>query len=120
MSTILQWNIRGLRSNSIHLSTILQEQSMDVICLQETKLPDDTFIYGKFKTYHHVNKNNLIAAGGVSIFVKNNIIQSRIQLNTPIQAVAVRVNLFRPITICDDFTGLGIKSACLKLRYRQF
>ena len=103
MSSILQWNIRGLRSNSIHLSTILQEQSIDVICLQETKLPDDTFIYGKFKTYHHVNKNNLIAAGGVSIFVKNNIIQSRIQLNTPIQAVAVRVNLFRPITICNIY-----------------
>ena len=101
--SILQWNIRGLRSNHVQLSKILQDLSADVICLQETKLSDDTFKYGKFKTYHHVNKNNLIAAGGVSIFVKNNIIQSRIQLNTSMQAIAVRVNLFRPITICNIY-----------------
>ena len=41
--TIATWNINSLRLRQAHLPTIIAELAPDIVCLQETKVPDDLF-----------------------------------------------------------------------------
>ena len=103
MSRILQWNLRSLRQRIIPLGLLINSISSDVLCLQETKLEDTNFTYNNYNTYHYINENKKIAAGGTSIFVKRSIPQSEIHLNTNLQAKAVRITLNKPLTICSVY-----------------
>ena len=103
MSKILQWNLRSLRQRITSLGVLISLMSPDVLCLQETKLEDINLKYNYYNTYHYKNENKKIAAGGTSIFIKRNIPQSEIQLNTNLQAKAVEVTLHKPITICSVY-----------------
>ena len=101
---VLQWNIRGLRTNSVELSLLTQQLCPHVICLQETKLPDgNDYPRNGYTGYHQYFTENQIASGGTSIYVNRQIPSSRIPLNTSLQAVAARVSLHRPTTICSIY-----------------
>ena len=105
---LIQWNIRGLRANyASGLQPLIQTHNPNVICLQETKLKNNYDI-NKYKAYHHINNNNLIASGGFSIFVKGSLLQRQITLTTDLQAVAVRITSHKPITICSIYLPQGI------------
>ena len=54
-----------------------------------------------FTPYHHINTDNQKACGGTSIFVKNTILHRKLNLNTNLQAIAVRATLDRPTSICS-------------------
>jgi exodeoxyribonuclease-3 len=41
--TVVTWNINSLRLRQAHLPSIIEAMAPDVICLQETKVPDDLF-----------------------------------------------------------------------------
>ncbi|KAK6189067.1 hypothetical protein SNE40_005112 [Patella caerulea] len=56
-----------------------------------------------FVAYHHFANDDGRAHGGVSIFLNGNIPQSKVALNSPLQAVAVRVTLHVPITLCSVY-----------------
>ena len=100
---LLQWNIRGLKQNYIPgLQPLINEMEPQVISLQETKLAND-FEINKYKPYHYINKDSAIAAGGTSLFIKNDLPQNPIKIDTNMQAIAVRVTAFRPITICSVY-----------------
>jgi len=43
------------------------------------------------------------AAGGSTIFVRDNILHSCVNLNTDLQAVAVRISLDKAITLCSVY-----------------
>jgi endonuclease/exonuclease/phosphatase family metal-dependent hydrolase len=43
------------------------------------------------------------AAGGSTILVRNNVLHSYVNLNTDLQAVAVRITLDKTITLCSVF-----------------
>ena len=105
MARIIQWNIRSLKQRLIYLNELINSLSPEIFCLQETKLENTNFEYsGKlYKAYHHINRSKKVAAGGTSIFIKRNIPQSEIQLNTNLQAKAVEVTLNKPITICSIY-----------------
>ena len=102
-SSILQWNIRGIKPNYTELNLLIKERSPNVICIQETKLPSEDFVIKGYQEFHHIHKDGLIACGGTSIFVKNSVIHSKIPLNTKLQAVAVRVTLHKTLTICSIY-----------------
>ena len=80
--------MRGLRSRRTELQLLLENISPICVCLQETKIPEDTFI--PFKTYQHyfsnLGPNN---QGGSAILVRNNIAHSQLPIQTDIQAVAI-------------------------------
>ena len=101
---ILQWNIRGLKSNFHELSLLLNDINPNVICLQETKLSKDQQICLKgYHSYHHIYTHGEIACGGSSILVKKGILHKKLSLQTKLQASAVRVTLHRPMTICSIY-----------------
>ena len=101
---LISWNIRGIRSSRAELD-ILLEKGPDVVCLQETKLPADLELY-KVKDYtaHHlIHSDGQIACGGVSVLTRRGIPHRRLDLQTGLQAIAVRCTLHRPITVCSVY-----------------
>ena len=91
---IIQWNCRGLKNNHEELSLLVHTYNPAVVCLQETYLDNKSNISLKgFQFYNHIDTSHERAAGGSSILIRNNIIHSPIQMNTNLQAVAIRVSL---------------------------
>ena len=98
----ISWNVRGIRSNRPELDLLLQ-RSPDVVCLQETKLPADDYTVRNYKAHHLIHSDGQIACGGVSILVKKDAPHSKINIQSRLQAIAVRVTLHRPLTICSVY-----------------
>ena len=66
---ILSWNINSVRLRIKSLVSIIEEYRPDVVCLQETKCPNDLFPYQEF---YELGLNNVFSNGikgyhGVSI-----------------------------------------------------
>ena len=80
--SIIQWNIRSLnRQYGPGLKPLIDTYNPEAICLQETKLSSD-FSIQRYKDYPYKHKNNLIAAGGTSIYVRNDVICRKLQIQT--------------------------------------
>ena len=93
-NNVIQWNCRGARANYDDLVNILVPKYQPaVINLQETKLTPECEDDFKITGYTPYFKSNEDSQWGVAIFVKNDIIQSKIKLKTNLQAIAVRVTI---------------------------
>ena len=101
-NNILQWNINGLRNKITQLQLLFSKYNPDAIALQETKLPAN--IEYSPKKYQSYYKNRTAHGGGVAIIVSENIPSTRIELTTPLEAVAVK--LFyqeQTLTVCSYY-----------------
>jgi len=67
--TVATWNINSVRLRSGLVQRFLEETRPDVLCLQETKCPDDQFPSGDFKKlgYSHIAMNGQKGYHGVAI-----------------------------------------------------
>ena len=68
---VVSWNVNGIRARWPRLEELLREQQPDVVCLQETRCPDNRFPYGKlhdlgYEAQHSPGRG----AGGVAILVR--------------------------------------------------
>lgn len=68
--TIATWNINSVRLRRDLLTTLVNDAAPDVICLQETKVPDDLFPadIGAQLDMPHVLKRGMKGYNGVAIF----------------------------------------------------
>ena len=86
---------------------ILAEQCKALVfAIQELKLGKDGTVYLRgFKSYLKIKEvlPNQKAHGGVGVLVSNKCQSHEIQLNTPLQAIAVSVKLFKRITVCSFY-----------------
>ncbi len=75
---IATWNINSVRLRAPLLLDILQSSDLDVICLQETKTPDEHFPLDVIKSagYEHIHFNGMKSYNGVAII-------SRIPFDNP-------------------------------------
>ena len=116
-NVILQWNCRGLLSNRIELENLISEFSPAVICLQETLLDpsiqnnqnneNNLPSFVKFKNYKGYFKCINSGRNGVAIYVKNNVPHSIIELDTVLQALAVRVTYQnKEFIVSNHYTSL--------------
>ena len=62
---------------------------------------NDDITIKNHQSYNFINNTGHRASGGVSILIRNDIPQSKIHLNTQLQAIAVKVTLHRTINICS-------------------
>ena len=67
--TVATWNINSLRLRQGHLNRLMAELRPDVICLQETKVPDELFpeAIGTEIGFPHVLKRGMKGYNGVAI-----------------------------------------------------
>ena len=111
---LIQWNCRGLKANFNELLLLLTGLCLSIICLQDTFLnPSGNLNIRGYNMFNHIYQSGDRASGGSSIVVNNSIPQSQIQLNTNIQAVAVKVTLHKTIHVnkrCKTCNILGTDS----------
>ena len=103
---IVQWNIQGISNKKQELLDIISKIKPEILSIQETMLRKDTNF--SLKHYNWIFKEghtNRRAHGGVALFIHESIPYQDIKLNTPLQAVAVRANLGREITVVSVYNS---------------
>ena len=102
MHNIIQWNCRGLRKNAENLKVLINEINAGIICLQETKLGTNDFNPGfNYDIFNSPPPISDHAKGGAAILISHALQHVVVDLNTTLQAVAVKVLLDKYITICS-------------------
>ena len=97
---LIQWNCRGLRSNFDELSLLIQNHNPIAVCLQETFLKEtDNINIRGFNLYNKFQETESGVSGGVSIIVNGNIPQNVVNLQTNLQAVAVRITAYKTLYV---------------------
>ena len=95
MKHILSWNIRGFNTNKEHL---LLSNKPIAVCLQETIGPNDKEIHLPGYTILKTNTNR-----GNALCICSDCLYTTVSLNTPIEALAVRILLHKTVTICSVY-----------------
>lgn len=69
---ILTWNINSVRLREPIVLKVMEELEPDVVCLQETKCPDELFPMDNFKKhgYNHIHINGMKSYNGVCVLSK--------------------------------------------------
>ena len=95
---ILQWNIRGIKSNFEELKILIAIHNPLTICLQETKTD-----YEKLPTVKGYELSNQESpAEGIAIYVKNGVPYKPVALKTKLRAAAIKATVNnKAITICS-------------------
>ena len=98
----MQWNIRGLAANREQIPVLFKEHNIVALCLQETKLGNQSPNFGS--NYVFFRSPPLIgirAQGGAGIIVHKSVNYKTVQLNTVLQACAVQIFTNRWVTLCS-------------------
>ena len=98
---ILQWNIQGIRAKHEELQAILYNQSVSIACIQETLLENK--LWNPPRNYA-IEKSPYIAGEGnrgVAMLLHRAVPYTRLNINTTLEAVAVKIHLKRSYTVCS-------------------
>ena len=100
---IIQWNCRGLFKNLDDVCELLHSNQPSVMCLQETHLNSKhTNFLNSYLVFRKDRDGCTYSSGGVAIVARKSLACHTIQLNTVLEAVAIRVIIFnRLITVCS-------------------
>ena len=75
--SLCTWNVNSLKVRFEQLKALLASQNWDVVCLQETKMPDDKFPYEAFKEVgYHAFHAGQPTYNGVAILCRMNRFES--------------------------------------------
>ena len=101
---IIQWNIRGYRSQYPSLLHLIQSHNPSVVCLQETMLGNfsPTGPAG-YSLQSFSPSRTSIPGDGLAFLFRNNVPYCPIPLNTTLQAFAFRTGTSPQITICNIY-----------------
>ena len=98
---IIQWNCRRIKDNRSELLLLVMNLQPAIICLQEIFLKaNDDININTYESFNRIYNTGHRASGIVLILIKNDISQSKINLNIGLQAIAVKVTLHRTLNIC--------------------
>ena len=107
MTTLLQWNCRGLVSKWAESKMFFLLLAPIVIALQETwLLPTDPYNFSLFNysLYRYDETDGERRHGGTALYINNDFVHDQITINTPLQAVACTVRLNnRNVDICSIY-----------------
>ena len=101
---IIQWNCQGIKAKKDELLKIIEAYRPEVVAVQETMIRDsEQFRIPQYKERRREGHYNRRSHGGVAISVHEETPHRNVQVNTPVQAVAIRVTMGRPVTICSIY-----------------
>lgn len=101
---LLQWNLNGYYTHLEKLQILLAKHIPKIVCLQETHFKGNHC--HSLRNYTPFFKNRLnreYASGGVATYVSSDTPAQKINLNTTMEAVAVRIQLPTSLTICNIY-----------------
>ena len=109
--SLIQWNLRGFSANREQVRVLLKEHNAAAICLQETKLGDQSPNVGSnYAFYRSPPLIGIRAQGGTGIIVHRSVNHRIIQLNTVLQACAVQVFTTKWVTLCSLYLDPSIEN----------
>ncbi len=104
MRNIISWNLNSIKAKYPFLQLLIQKHNPTALCLQETKLsPSKNFFLKNYKIFRHDCTAGGNAKGGVLIAASSIIHSEPIPLNTELQAVAAKIFLDTPVTVCSIY-----------------
>ena len=92
LADIIQWNIRGIRSNTQELQLLCKQYKPQVVAVQDCQLRENKVIHSNGSVAMTKSSPYDNSTGGVSIYIKKSYLFSEIKLDTDLQAVAVSVS----------------------------
>lgn len=103
--SIIQWNCRGLIKNLDDIYEILTDYQPSVLCLQETHLnTQQTNFLRQYTVFRKDRAGCTHSSGGVALVAKRSVACKKINLQTNLEAVAMRAILFgRLTTLCSIY-----------------
>ena len=99
---ILQWNCRGLKTNLDELQQLMACHQAAAVSVQETMSPTEIKIKG-YSSYFCPSRGQDGTSGGTALYVKEGIPHRSLSLNTNLQAVAVKITVGKPFTLCSIY-----------------
>ena len=122
MHSILQWNVRNIKSQKLHLQHAIDILEPSILCLQETHLkPHHNINLSKFQETYRKDRVNR-AGGGVLVAVRRNIASEIIHINSDLEAVAAKTYFKeKTLTVCSlylppDLTNTNLTDKLNKLK----
>ena len=124
---VVSWNVNSVRKRQEQVASFLEEESPDVLCLQELKCAQDKFPFDFFSGLNYqVHVLGQKQYNGVAIFVKNNHQSKKIDfpqdeariIGCIINSSVRVINIYAPNGAEVDLSRiiknyLGIKIFCL-------
>ena len=104
----MQLNSHGFANKKTELIDLISKEKPDVLCIQENMLSKHTNL--NLKKYNGLFKEghtNYRAHEGVPIFIHETIHYQNLILNTPLQAIAARINKGRDVSIVSIYNSLS-------------
>ena len=104
MATFIQWN----RANYNELEILIGTFRPVAFCLQELLVPDSYVFQNRQYTFLKKlpatdGNSNTRPNGGAGILIRKDIAHSALAVNSPLQAVACRISLPQPVTLCSIY-----------------
>jgi len=87
-------NVNRFNKKYNEINSLIQDQNLDIICIQETNFKNDNIT--NLKNYDGYNKNRSESArtsGGVAINVKNIYPSSQLNIDINIEAIVATIKL---------------------------
>ena len=105
MASLIQWNCRGLRANFNELLLMMQNENPVAFALQELAISDSySFQNRQYSLFSSLPiPSGTRPHGDAGILVRKNIPHSPLPLNTSLQAVACRISIPQPLTVCSIY-----------------
>ncbi|GBM13229.1 hypothetical protein AVEN_259136-1 [Araneus ventricosus] len=104
MAAFISWNCRGFMNKSSELKDIINKHNPACIALQETYLTTDKHYLRNYEIFskHHIQDHS---SGGVALLAASHISSMTLNLNTNLQAVAIRIQMPLRGSSSIDVTG---------------
>ena len=99
---LVQWNIRGLRSNYEELKLLLNRTYTPIVTLQDCKLGEEQL---SLRGYTLLKGN--CPAGEAALLINQRVVHTELTLNSPLYAVAATITLDKTFTICSIYLTPG-------------
>ena len=91
---LVQWNIRGLRSNYEELKLLLNKTYTPIVALQDCKQGEEQL---STRGYALLRVN--CPAGEAALLINQRVVHTELTLNSPLHAVAATITLDKTFTI---------------------
>ena len=99
---LVQWNIKGLRSNYEELKLLLNRTYTPIVALQDCKLGEEQL---SLRGYTLLKGN--CPAGEAALLINQRVVHTELTLNSPLHAVAATITLDKTFTICSIYLTPG-------------
>ena len=89
----------GTKQITMSLLLLIAEPNLNAICLRNLKKSNEKLNTKTLEQYDYIHDSG--NSGGVSILIRKNILQNKINIKTHLQAIVVSATLHETVSICS-------------------